>query len=238
MIALKKHLGFTSLVLLVICTLLILPSTASAELLAGVQVGYGFTSYSKALGTKLDQNSEWTSGVWAKYRHEDLLFTGLYQGGLGLKGVNMGRHLAQIGANYRFLKEDLLQVYGGLGYQMTSTRFETPKVEGGKPSTLTGHGFAGQVVVDIAINEKIRTMATITGNPWLKWAFNQGGNTTSNIDSGSSFTYMLDILYDFSADFGLHLGLSGGSLRVPSFAGKGETKGSYSGINLGVTRRF
>lgn len=229
----KRFLLFGLPMLILASLLLLMPNTASAELTAGVQVGYGNTSHSKVLGEEGLKNTEWSSGLWANYDHEDLLFTGFYQGSLGL-GVNIGRHLAQVGANYRFFQEESLQVYGGLGYQFISTRFETGEINAGKPFTLTGHGFVGQLVVDIAISEQVHTRTTVIGNPWLRWSYNEGGVTNSNIDPGPSFAYKVDLAYKFSSDFDLHLALLGGSYK----AAGGETRGSAASVNVGVIRRF
>lgn len=228
--------------LFILCILLILalmhPTSASAELIAGVQVGYGNTSYSKVLGSEIPSNTEWLSNVWTNYNYNDLLFSALYQGSLGLKGSKDSRNLVQVGAAYRLLEEDVMRVYGGLGYQFINNRFENAKVEGGKRSTLNGSGFVGQVAVDFPISEQFQAKATFTGNPWLKWTFNQDGVTTSNIKAGSSFVFHLDLIYDFSESLGVHLGVLGGTYGVPAFSGKGATNASYKSINLGVTSRF
>ena len=231
-----------ALPILILCCFLLVPHSAFAQLLAGVHLGYGRTSYDQVLGEKNLTNTEWSSGVWANYRHEDLLFTGFYQGSLGLQEFNASRHLAHIGANYRFLEEDMLQVYGGLGYQLVSTRFSTPQVDSGKRNTLTGHGFSGQVVVDIAITDEFRSRATVIANPWTKWAHAADGVTDTNIDSGHAFVYKLELYYDFSTDFGAHLSVLGNTYQVPGFSRGnmeiGETKSSAVSINLGVTRHF
>ena len=238
----RKGFLVHALPMLILCCLVPLPHTASAQLLAGVHVGYGRTNYSQVLGEKNLTNTEWSSGVWANYRHEDLLFTGFYHGSLGLQDFKSSRHLAHIGASYRFLEEDMLQVYGGLGYQLLSTRFDTPQVDKGNVNTFTGHGFTGQVVVDIAITEELRTMATVVANPWVKWAHQTNNITDGNIDSGHAFLYKLELFYDFSTDFGAHLSVLGNTYRVPSFSRDtgdiGETKSSSVSVNLGVTRHF
>lgn len=227
-------LGFTVLVLFT----LIMPHTASAQLLAGAQVGYGSTDYQKVLGKEVPTNTEWSSTIWAKYHHNDLLFTGLYQGALGLKDSKENRNLVQVGAKYRVLQEEMMNVYGGLGYQFINNRFENPNIESGKRSTLNGNGFIGQVLVEFDISEQLQATASFTANPWLQWAFGQSGITDSNIKSGSSFVFQLDILYELNSDLGLYLGLLGGSYRVPEFATKGATQANYKNINLGVTHRF
>lgn len=231
-----------ALPLLILCCFLLLPQSASAQLQAGVHLGYGRTNHGQVLGEKNLTNTEWSSGVWADYRHEELLFAGFYQGSLGLKDFNSSRHLAHIGVSYRFLEEDMLQVYGGLGYQLVSTRFSTPEVNSGNRNTLTGHGFAGQVVVDIAVTDEFRTSATVIANPWAKWSHTADGVTDTNIDSGHAFVYKLELYYDVTAEFGAHLSIVGNTYQVPKFVRDneevGETKSSAVSINLGVTRHF
>ena len=227
---------------LMLTSLALVAGTASAELLAGVQAGYGSTNYGKILGLNGLKGTEWLANIWVDYQHEDLLFNGSYQGALGLRDTDIGRHLAQVGANYRFFEDGPLQVYGGLGYHLISTRFEVPGYVDGDKFTLTGHGFSGQAVVDIEISPEFRTSATLALTPWVNWSFSHKGVTDSNIDSHSSFTAKLDLFYDFSEEFGLHLGISGGNYKVPEFSTKdgkqGETQATYSAINLGITRSF
>lgn len=237
-----KRFFVHALPVLILCCFLLQPQSASAQLQAGVSLGYGRTSYSQILGEKNVQNTEWSSGVWANYGHEDLLFTGMYQSSLGLQGFNANRHLAHVGASYLFLEEDALQVYGGLGYHLVSTRFATPEVDNGERNTLTGHGFAGQVIVSIAINEEIQTAATVIASPWANWSHNVANNTRHDVGSGSSFVYKLEVIYDFSTDFGAQLSVLGNVYSMPAFSHNGETIGetrsSSSSLNLGVTRHF
>jgi hypothetical protein len=211
-------------------------------MIAGVHLGYGRTNYSQVLGDKNVSSTEWSSGLWASYNHEDLLFTGVYQASLGLKEFDASRHLGHVGVSYRFLEEDMLTVYGGLGYQLVSARFETPQVDAGQRHSLTGHGFAGQVVVDIAITDEFRTTAMVAANPWTRWSHTFNKNTDSNIDSGNAFIYRLELNYDFSTEFGAHLSVLGNTYSVPAFSRNqetiGETKSSSASINLGVTRHF
>lgn len=238
----RKSFLLTSLSIMVFVSVLSLAPTASAELVAGVQLGYGSTTYSEILGGNLDRTTEWSDHIWAHLTHEDLLFTALYQGAHSFQGKGLNRTLAQVGANYLFLGEEALKVYGGLGYQFLNTRVENSEVEGGAKSAFIGHGFVGQVVLNIPISEVIRTTATVTGNPWMKWSFSKNSVTNSDIKFAPSFVYQLDLSYDFSEDLGAHLSLLGGSFSVPAFnhlnEAKGATKGSFTGINLGVTHRF
>lgn len=234
----RRRLLVHALPIFILCWLLLIPQVASAELLAGAHLGYGRTTYSQVLGEKSVQNTEWSSGIWANYSQADLLFTGLYQGSLGLQEFKASRHLAHAGASYLFLAEDALQVYGGLGYQLVSTRFETPQVDSGERNTLTGHGFAGQVVVNIALNDQFRTAATIIASPWANWSHNVTNNTRHAIGSGSSFVYKLELFYDFSSDFGAQLSLLGNNYRVDDDGGTADTKSSSASINLGATLRF
>jgi hypothetical protein len=231
-----------ALPILILCCLLLVPHAASAELLAGVHLGYGRTNYSQVLGHKNITNSEWSSGLWASYDQEDLLFTGVYQASLGLQDFAASRHLAHVGVSYRFLEEDLLTVYGGLGYQLVSTRLETPQVDAGQLHSFTGHGFAGQVVVDIAITEDFRTTALVAANPWTSWSHTSNKVTDANIDSGNAFIYRLGLNYDFSEDLGAQLSVLGNTYSIPTFSRNDlpleETRSSSVSVNLGVTRRF
>lgn len=238
----QRRIFILSLVLVFTASLL-LPVMVSAEVSAGIQVGYGNQSYGSVLGSKVEKNSEWTATLWGNIKHEDLLFTGLYQGGLGLKGVKINRNVAQVAANYRILDEDIFQIYGGLAYQYLNNSFENEQIEGKVPSSLTGHGFAGQVIVDFAITEEIQATANITGSPWNKWSFSQSGITDKNLPSGSIFSYKFDVVYEFDNRLGVQLGISGGSYSAPAFSNKsfpdkGKTSASYRGISLGVTQRF
>jgi len=235
-----KRFWFVSLSIIIFLSAVLTP-TIFAEVVAGVQLGYGSTTYSKILGTEELKATEWTDRIWIQATHEDLLFTGLYQGAHSFKGQGLDRTLAQVGANYLFFNQDALQVYGGLGYQFLNTRIENSKVESGKKSTFSGHGFVGQAIVAIPVSDEIRTAVTITGNPWSKWSFKQGTTTEAGI-VGPSFVYQLDVTWDFSEDLGAHLGLLGGSFSIPSFTygtdTKQATQGSFTGISLGVTHRF
>lgn len=238
-----KRFFVPALPMLVLCCLLLLPHVASAELVAGVHLGYGRTNYSQVLGQKGVTNTEWSTGLSAKYDHNDLLFTALYQTSLGLKDFDTSRHLGHVGVSYRFLEEDVLTVYGGLGYQLVSTRFETPQVDDGERHNLLGHGFAGQVVVNIDVSEEFKTTAMIAANPWTRWSHTYNNkNTEANIDSGNAFIYRLEVMYDFSEELGAHLSVLGNTYSVPSFSRdglpNGETKSSSTSVNLGVTRRF
>jgi len=233
----RKRYNLRGLPVLILGCLLLISQTASAELLAGVDLGYGRTSYAQVLGGGKLNNSEWSAGIWARYDYEDLLFTGLYHGSLGLRGVNTSRHLAHVGANYRFLEEDALQVFGGLGYSLVSIRFETPEVDSGQLNTLTGHGFTGQVVVDIAISDQVRTTATVAASPWARWSHRTEASTNHDVGSGSTFFYRLEVSYHLSDDFGAELSLLGNNFGVKGDAPVG-TKGSSASVNLGVTRRF
>ena len=233
----RKRSWLRGLPILVLCCLLLIPHSASAELLAGVHLGYGRTTYSQVLGGKGLKNSEWSAGIWANYHHEELLFTGLYHGSLGLEGAEISRHLAHVGANYRFLEQDALQVYGGLGYQLVSTRFQTPEIHSGDRNTLTGHGFAGQVVVDIGITEEVHTSAMVMASPWATWSHGTDTSTDHDIGSGSAFLYRLEVSYEFSTDFGAHLSLVGNNFSIQGDSSI-NTRSNSASINLGVTRRF
>lgn len=232
----RKRLVCIALMLVMVC-MVGGEDTVSAELVTGVQIGYGSTTYSKVLGEDGIKATEWLSNVGVEYTNKELLLTGSYQGALGLQDVNIGRHLAQVGANYRFLEDGPLKVYGGLGYQLLSTRFNLPEYEDGEKFSLTGHGFSAQAVVGIDIIPEFRASATLSLAPWMNWAYSSGGNSTSNINSSSAFNSKLDLVYDFSEEFGVQLSVSGGTYSVPEFT-KGETRASYSAINLGVTRNF
>ncbi len=223
-------------VLILCCLLLIAYSqSASAELLAGVQLGYGQTQYAKFLGENGESHTEWSSSLWARYPYEDLLFTASYQGSLGLQGFSSSRHLAHAGLSYLFLEEDILKVYGGLGYNLVSAGIPT---DDDKKHTFTGHGFTGQAVLDIAITDELWTSATVIAAPWAKWSHNVAETTNHNIDSSSAFAYKLELFYDFSEEFGAHLSLLGSTYKVPAYDDVGETRSSSVSINLGVTKHF
>lgn len=236
-----KRFWLVSLSILMFLTAFLAP-TASAEMLIGAQLGYGSSSYPNILGSSVPKATEWTDKLWLKVTHDDLLFTGLYQGAHSFKGQGLNRTLAQVGANYQFFNESNLQAYGGLAYQFLNARITNNAVEGGAKSTFSGHGFAGQVVVDIPITDEIRTTATITGNPWTKWSFNKGSTTEAISKKGTAFVYQLDLIWDFSQELGAHLGLLGGSYSIPAFSytdgSKEATKSLFTGVHLGVTHRF
>ncbi len=146
-----------------------------AQLTAGAQLGYGSASYGQVLGGELEDIKEWSGRFSAAYVYEDLFFTGLYQYAHALQETNITRNLGLVGANYLFLDQEILRVYGGLGYQYLYNRFNhPPAVEGGVPTALSGRGFVGQAVVRIEIDPSIHTTATVSGSPWLKWTFHQG----------------------------------------------------------------
>jgi hypothetical protein len=222
---------------LVLCCILIaaLTQSASAELLAGVQLGYGQARYSQILGEKGTSSTEWSSSLWARYPYEDVLISALYQGSLGLQGFSSSRHLAHAGVSYLFLEEDMLKVYGGIGYNLVSAKLP---VTGDEHNTFTGHGFTGQVVMDIEITDELWTSATVIANPWAKWSHTLPGPTKHVDASGSAFAYKLELNYDFSEEFSAHLSLLGNTFSVPKYEDTGQTKGSSVSINLGVTREF
>ena len=130
---------FTLLVVLLTATI-----PAAAQIEAGIQLSYGRTTYDQILGVKdAVRASQLMNNVWARYDWEDLRFTGVYQGTFGLGTSDIGRHLGQVAANYRFLEEGPMQVYAGLGYHFITNRFKAGL--GNQPTSfnLTGHGFAG-----------------------------------------------------------------------------------------------
>lgn len=238
----RKRFLVHGLPILILCCLLLIPHTVSAELIAGVHLGYGRTNYPQVLGQNNVTNAEWSNGLWASYNHEDLLFTGVYQASLGLQDFDSSRHLAHLGVSYRLLVEDMLSVYGGLGYQLVSTRLETLQVDSGERHSLTGHGFAGQVVVDIALSDQLRTTAMVAANPWTQWSHTSSNISNANIESGNAFIYRLGLDYDFSEEFGAHVSVLGNTYSVPAFSHNdetiGRTKSSSASVNLGITRRF
>lgn len=230
---------FLKLAVLIVLTISLfgLAHPASAELTGRVQLGYGNASY-EIFGGEAFEAQDWSGRFSASYTFEDLLFTGLFQYSRSLKETNISRNVGQAAANYLFLEQEILRVYGGLGYQFTYNSFEHPAIADGAATAISGRNFVGQAVVQIAIDEKFHTTATVTGSPWLKWTFHQGGLTNSNIDQGPSFTYQLDLSYDFSDDLGVQLGLLGGTFKVPAFADHEVSKAGYAGIHLGVTKTF
>lgn len=228
---------FTLLVVLLTATI-----PAAAQIEAGIQLSYGRTTYDQILGVKdAVRASQFMNNVWARYDWEDLRFTGVYQGTFGLGTSDIGRHLGQVAANYRFLEEGPMQVYAGLGYHFITNRFKAGL--GNQPTSfnLTGHGFAGQVLVDIELNSKLHTTAAVTAAPWVSWSFSDG-KTTSKAGSRASFNAKLDVTYSFSDTLSVQVGLVGGSYSVPEFKHEGKTlgvtHGTFAGISAGVTQRF
>lgn len=229
----RQRFTVTLSMLLIIC-LLSAAQAAAADLQAGVQLSYGSTNFSKLLGTDTLKAAQLLSNVWARYDHEDLRFTGLYQGSTGLGSKAMGRHLGQVAANYRFLKEGPMQIYGGIGYHFLSTSVHDQN----RSFSLTGHGFAGQVVVDIELAPQFSATAALTTSPWVKWSYSSGGQQDNDIATRSSFNAKIDFVYDSSEQLSVQVGLLGGTFRVPSFSDKGETQASFTAINAGITQRF
>lgn len=108
---------------LLIC-LLAGTQSAAAQLLAGVQLSYGWANYADILGKGSARASQLLTSVWGQYDHEDLRFTGSYLGSLSLGGKSVSQNLGQLAANYRLLEEGPMQIYVGLGYHLLSTRFD------------------------------------------------------------------------------------------------------------------
>lgn len=209
---------------------------ASAQLLAGAQLGYGKVNLKEILGDQKGlQTNQWSTTAWAHYDHEDLRFTGLYQGSTAFSQSQANQHLAQAAANFRFMEEGPMQIYGGLGYQFLSTSLPHPTQEG--KFSFTGHGFVGQVILDLEILPELRSIISVTTNPWMTWTYGKGGSTQSVGRSSTTFNAKLDLFYDLNEELGVQVGLSAGSYKVPEFAG-GETRGAYSALNVGVTHRF
>lgn len=230
-------------VFLTVLALLSLPQGAAAQLAAGVQLSYGWTNFSSILSN--DEGAESSgvlNGVWAHYDHDDLRFTGAYQGTFGFGNDAIRRHLGQIAASYRVLEEGPMQVFAGLGYHFITTNFKGSLGNQPKDFSLSGHGFAGQVNVDIELTPQLRASAVLTASPWVKWSFNLDKDAT--IDTRSSFNAKLDLTYQLSDQLSVQVGLLGGGYRVPKFTSSsgdetlGTTKGSFSALSVGVTQRF
>lgn len=230
----KKRYLITTL--MVIACFLFLTLEANAKITGGVGLSYG-TANHKYLGVDLDSNKQWSSGLWANLTHEDLLITSLYQRIVALGDSKIETDLMQIAANYRFYNEEFMQIYGGLGYQLFNTKIKHSALDDHLFS-LTGHGFVGQVIMDIIITENLHAVTKITGNPWQSWFFSQDGYGTSNIDKSPAFSYGLGLHYDLVGDFAIDLGLLGGSYKVSSFDDKGESRNSHTGITLSISRKF
>lgn len=221
-------------VLLVLWAAAALP--ASAQLLAGAQLGYGKVNLKEILGDKKGlQTNQWSTTAWAQYDHEDLRFTGMYQGSTAFSKSQVNQHLAQAAANYRFLEEGPMQIYGGLGYQFLSTSLPHPTQDG--QFSFTGHGFVAQVIVDLEVLPELRSIISVTTNPWMSWTYGKGGSTQALERASTTFSAKFDLFYDLNEELGVQVGLSAGSYKVPEFAG-GETRGTYSALNVGVTHRF
>lgn len=233
----RKGLVFSLLLISLLC----MADPVSAQLNVRTQLGYGISN-SSILGTEIDQVAEWSTLVTTTYSYEDLLFGAMYHGAHGLKESRLGRSTMQLSANYQAVNEEALRVYGGLGYQLLGVRIKHPDVENNDNLKFSGRGFVGQAVVEIDIAENFRAQATITGTPWFKWDYSQGGITDSNIDKGSSFNYQVDMAYDFNPEYGIQLGLMGGSYGIPKFEFQHnpmeQTNGSFTGISAGVVWRF
>lgn len=233
----RKYLVFS----LLLISIFSVANPVHAQLNVKTQLGYG-TNHSSILGEKINQIPEWSTLVGGSYAYEDLLFTGMYHGAHGLKEGRLGRSTAQLSADYLAVNEEALRVYGGLGYQLLGIRIQHPDIEDNENLKFSGSGFVGQAVVKIDIAEHFKAQATITGTPWFKWSYTQDGYTTTNIDKGRSFNYQVDLVYDFNPEYGIQLGLMGGSYGIPKFEFKEnlveQTSASFTGINAGVVWRF
>lgn len=238
----RKGYLLSALTLLLIA-LVTLTQAAEAQLKAGVQLGFGNASYSQILKNNAGAKSaQLVNSVGVQYDHEDLRFTVFYQGTLPLGSKSISRHGGQASANFRVFEEGPMQVYAGLGYHLAYLNFQGSLGQLDKPFSFTGHGFAGQVLVDIELSPGLRTSAIVSISPWMKWAFRNDKESTSKIDSRAAFSAKLDFVYDFSEQMSLQVGIAGGGHKVPAFefGGEtlGETKGSFSTISVGVTQRF
>ncbi|MFY9522193.1 MAG: hypothetical protein WBI73_10380 [Limnochordia bacterium] len=230
-----------TLSVLLIC-LLAGTQSAAAQLLAGVQLSYGWANYADILGKPSARASQLLTSVWGQYDHEDLRFTGSYLGSLSLGGKSVSQNLGQLAANYRLLEEGPMQIYVGLGYHLLSTRFDGELGGQSGDFTLTGHGFAGQVVLDIELAPKVRSSAVLTATPWVNWSYTSAKKTTADILASTSFNARLDVTYDFSEELSIQVGLVGGSFKVPGFKHEGlefgPTREAFTGISAGITQRF
>jgi len=217
----RKSFKLTCLTLLLL-TLFTFPADAGFKL--SPQLGFGVTSFRGALsGNENYRANEWLTRLTFTYEHKDLLFTGEYHSGNGLGEGRPGRVVAEIGANYLILQDDILRVYGGIGYQ--HLKVAPPHAN----LSLTGGDFVGQALVAIEILDELDATLTVKGSPWLKWP-EAGGK------KGGSFAYDLSLAYDFKEEYGLRLGLLGGRYQIP-LEGK-STSAAFTGVNLGLIWRF
>ena len=218
-------------------SLVVFSQPAAAELVGRAQVGYGTATYD-ILGSGKLETQDVSGRLSFYYPYEDLLFTGLFQYSRSLKDMNISRNLGQVAANYLFLEQDILRVYGGLGYQFLYNRFENANINGGKATALSGRNFVGQAVIQIDLVEGFQAAATVTGSPWINWTIHQDNTTDSNVDSGISFLYQVDLSYDLKDDLGVQLGISGTTFSVPNYKGMGTSSAGSTEVHLGVTKKF
>lgn len=201
-------------------------SLASAQFKLSAQLGYDSISYREYTngGSSTTELKGWSTRLKGSYGREDLLFTGLYQGSRSLNEQRLKQNWGQISANYLIFQEDLLRVYGGLGFQFFQA--EGPPLAG----DLKGSGFVGQMIMALDLSPELEASVALSGTPWSRWQVGEG----QSAGGGSSFHYHLDLSYDFKEEYGLQLGLTGANQKVD----QPRVSLANTGINLGVVWRF
>lgn len=245
--------------LLTLALILTLSAPSLAQFDLKTQLTYGGTNYSDLL--KEDQSgntTEWSIMALGTYTYQDLLFNVSYQHG---KELNMKvgpdddatayqhqRSHLQLGANYHFLEETGMDVYGGLGYSLMWLNMQHPKIRVGNAVSFAGHGFAAQAVVQFELADKFTADAFLTAAPWFVWRYTEASKENATTDSteqigGSVYNYQLGLEYEVAPEYSVRLGIFGGSYRIDDFKFLqtqeiGPTRAGNSGVTVGVTWHF
>lgn len=238
--------------LLTLALILTLSAPSLAQFDLKTQLTYGGTNYSYLLKEEQSGNTtEWSIMALGTYTYQDLLFNVSYQHG---KELNMKvgpdadetaqhqRSHLQLGANYHFLEETGMDVYGGLGYSLMWLNMQHPEIRNGNAVSFAGHGFAAQAVVQFELADKFTADAFLTAAPWFKWRYTEASNSTEQI-GGSVYNYQLGLEYEVAPEYSVRLGIFGGSYRIDDFTFLqtekiGPTRAGNSGVTVGVTWHF
>lgn len=240
-----------------------LAAVGSAQIDVKTQLGYGGTSYGKILDAKNAKTTEWSAVALGTYAHDDLLFSASFTSSNSLnvsvtadgeeepqensqKGIHRRSNL-QFGANYLFLKDTGLKLYGGLGYSMTWVTLKDQDLRDNTQLSLGGKGFAGQAIAQFTLGDKFTADAYLSAAPWYSWEYTEKDDSRKNI-GGSHYHYQLGFEYLFAEDYSIRLGMQGGAYSLDKFRFSSsepeetielpETSSSYSGVIVGVTWHF